>query len=207
MSKINKYINCYSLVLAIALSLACFQVIAAEDINTYPEASKTPEFTIYADPNGHYRGTVLINNIPFPFLIDTGATSVAIPSQIAARAGLILGKTVLSDTANGTVYGRLTKLDRLKVGNVTFSGAEASVLTGLNEVLIGMNILKYFHMSHSLNKLTLKLVNDAEFSAIRRAALATNNARSSISIKAPVTKWKKTVECDKDGLNCKTSYR
>jgi len=45
-----------------------------------------------ADKQGHFRGTVLINNIPMPFLIDTGATQTSIPITMANKAKLPIGE-------------------------------------------------------------------------------------------------------------------
>ncbi len=51
--------------------------------------SQTPKgVAIPADANGHYRGTLLINNIPMPFLVDTGATHTVIPTKLSYAARL-----------------------------------------------------------------------------------------------------------------------
>jgi len=68
---------------------------------------------LQADPGGHYRGVVLINNVPMPFIIDTGATYTSIPENMANTASLSFGKTILTNTANGQVNNQLTFINSL----------------------------------------------------------------------------------------------
>ncbi len=114
-----------------------------------------PGFSIQADSDGHYRGTVLINNVPMPFLIDTGATKIVVPTEMAYSARLPLGKAVQATTANGFAVNRLTRINSLKIGNVEIRNFDASVTDHLDEVLVGMNYLKLFRMTQDRNVLTL----------------------------------------------------
>jgi clan AA aspartic protease (TIGR02281 family) len=61
------------------------------------------------------------------FLVDTGATVIALPSGEAKRLGVDYekGQKVLMRTANGTGSGYLVKLDAVAVGGVTLYGVEA----------------------------------------------------------------------------------
>ncbi len=107
------------------------------------------------DRQGHFRGTALINNVPMPFMIDTGATRTAIPEKMAIAAGLSLGPSIQTSTAGGEVTDRLTRIDSLKIGNAEIKNLNADVNQYLDEVLIGMNTLKYFQMTQSGDTLTL----------------------------------------------------
>lgn len=54
-----------------------------------------------ADRQGHFTGTALINGVPMPFMIDTGATTTSVPSAMARAAGLPVGSPVRIATAGG----------------------------------------------------------------------------------------------------------
>ncbi len=107
------------------------------------------------DRQGHFRGTVLINNIKMPFMIDTGATRTSIPREMAIKAGLPFGQIVQTNTANGKNLSHETHINELKLGNVTIKNIKANINDHLTEVLIGMNTLKYFRMIQDNNTLTL----------------------------------------------------
>jgi aspartyl protease family protein len=107
------------------------------------------------DRQGHFRGTVLVNNVKMPFMIDTGATKTSIPRNMAIKAGLPFGRIVQTQTANGKNLSHETRLDELKLGNVTIKNIKANINDHLDEVLIGMNTLEYFKMIQNNNTLTL----------------------------------------------------
>lgn len=113
--------------------------------------------SIQADTNGHYRGTLLINNVAMPFLIDTGATQTVVPTKLAYAARLPLGLAFQSNTANGLAVLRNTHINSFKIGNVEVRGLEAATTDHLDEVLVGMNTLKYFRMTQDHNIMTLSL--------------------------------------------------
>lgn len=165
---------------------------------------------IKADRQGHFRGTVLINDVPMPFLIDTGATRTSIPANLAYTARLPVGAQVNSHTAGGTVIDRLTQINSLKIGNAEIRYLDANINEYLNEVLIGMNTLKYFNITQSGNTMTL-VANGASPEQIVQA-LAPSRPNT-IAIEQPViqpeikrpTAIKKTVVCDARNV-CATKY-
>lgn len=112
-----------------------------------------------ADRQGHFRGMALINNVAMPFMIDTGATLTAIPANLASAADLPFGRPVTANTAGGKAVDRLTNINSLKIGNAEIKNLDASINEHLDEVLIGMNTLKYFNMTQRGNIMTL-IAND-----------------------------------------------
>ncbi len=172
------------------------------------------------DRSGHFRGTALINGIEAPILIDTGATQTVIPEKIAAAAGLPIGKTIQKNTAGGQVLDHLTKIDSLKIGNAELKNLDASINQHLDEVLIGMNTLKYFRMTQEGNQLSLVAsddpINVAEIErhlpfvpAIQSTETPTFSLPEPPIAEQTATKaktnWKKSVVCDAQ-KNCKTVY-
>ncbi|WP_231883550.1 MULTISPECIES: retropepsin-like aspartic protease family protein [Methylomonas] len=104
----------------------------------------------------------MINNVPMPFLLDTGATRTVIPIAMAIKASLPFGDIVLSNTAGGKVADRSTQIASLALGNAVLRNLDAQINEHLDEVLIGMNTLKYFQMTQTGNTLTLVVNNPAD---------------------------------------------
>ncbi|MDO9160905.1 MAG: retropepsin-like aspartic protease [Methylococcaceae bacterium] len=151
------------------------------------------------DNQGHFRGIALINNVPMPFLIDTGATRTSIPANLAVAANLPFGSAVQSKTAGGQVTDHLTRINSLQIGNAEIRDLDANINQYLDEVLIGMNTLKYFHMAQNGDTLTLVANNYQAGNSMPINTLIPNNP-----IKKPIT-MKKTVTCDENKA-CKTTY-
>lgn len=157
-----------------------------------------------ADRQGHFRGTVLVNNVPMPFLVDTGATTTTIPANMAIAAGLPFGRQVQSNTAGGQVIHHVTQIKSFKIGSVGIRNLDAHINPHLNEVLIGMNTLKYFHMTQNENTLTLT----SNHQLAHRVKNAQAAVFDTVPIQQPIAKpviVKKKVTCDDNNI-CKTTY-
>ncbi|MCK9606381.1 MAG: retroviral-like aspartic protease family protein [Methylomonas sp.] len=165
---------------------------------------------IKADRQGHFRGTVIINNVPMPFLIDTGATITSIPANLAYAARLPIGAQINSNTAGGKVIDRLTQINSLKIGNAEIRNLDAAINQHLDEVLIGMNTLKYFNMSQSGNTLTLVANGSTPQQIVpaptpsRANTMTAEQPLIQPTLKRPTT-IKKTVTCDAKQV-CTTKY-
>ncbi len=118
------------------------------------------EVMVKSDERGHYTFTGQINGKRVYFLFDTGATTIAIPPQIAKKIGLIKGVEYYSNTANGKALSYATVLREVKVGDITMSNVEGSIATGLkgNKVLLGMSFLKHVEMTQFKGTLKLRVV-------------------------------------------------
>lgn len=123
------------------------------------EAGK--QIVITRDYDSHFRITGSINGLPVTFLIDTGATSVAIPAVIAKKAKLVEKTKVQTETAAGDSVGYLTRIDVLNVGGVDVHNISAIIIPDFDsdQVLLGMNVLSKFSIEQSNNTLTLTVPN------------------------------------------------
>lgn len=100
------------------------------------------EVRLRANPSGHYVASGLINGRDVTLLVDTGATSVAVPEAMAASLGLRRGPEITLRTANGDATGYLTRIDQLQLGSLVFEDVGANIAPGLNgEILLGMSAL------------------------------------------------------------------
>lgn len=116
------------------------------------------EFALSADHAGHYRIKGKINEYPVEFLVDTGATLVAIPQSIATQLHVTGRYPVTISTANGDVTGSLTRLQQLSFGEFELKDIKAVIIPGSDDdtVLLGMNVLSQFNMVQEDNRLVLK---------------------------------------------------
>ncbi len=108
---------------------------------------------------GHYVATGTINGHPVEFLLDTGATLVAVPEHIALQIGLKKGPAFQSQTANGISLSYATTIDELSLGGLTMRHVPASISSGMDfdQVLLGMSFLKHLQLSQQGQTLTLTL--------------------------------------------------
>jgi aspartyl protease family protein len=95
---------------------------------------------------GHYWVAGSINGRSVQFLVDTGATSVAINEVQARRLGIdyrVAGKQIVVSTASGTAKAWRVQLSSVKVGTIDVLGVEAVVVEGGSptDALLGMSFL------------------------------------------------------------------
>jgi len=112
---------------------------------------------------GHYVARGSINGEPVTFLLDTGATSVALPMKLARRLELPMRLGGMSKTANGLAQTWSTRLDSVSLGGLAARNVRAVVLPNMpgDEVLLGMNYLKRYEMIQRGNRLTLRVPGSA----------------------------------------------
>jgi len=118
----------------------------------------TVEVLLQSGRDGHYRMNGQINGQKVRLLLDTGATSVAIPVIVAKRLGLRSGAGIQVRTANGTATAHLTRLDSLQLGDIQLYDVEAIISPGMEgeEILLGMSALKQLEFTHKNGKLLLR---------------------------------------------------
>ncbi len=107
---------------------------------------------------GHYMVTGTINNNRVDFLLDTGATDVVIPGDIADRLGLLRGPAGRAMTANGPVTIYATTIARLRIGDIELHDVEASINPAMDNVpiLLGMSALGQIEFLQQGDSLTLR---------------------------------------------------
>ena len=108
---------------------------------------------------GHYVASGEINNQPVEFLLDTGATLVAIPEHIAKQLNLKKGRGFQSQTANGSSQSYATTIDRLTLGGIVMTNVPASISSGMefDEILLGMSFLKHLHLTQQGKQLRISV--------------------------------------------------
>ncbi|MBT8449575.1 MAG: TIGR02281 family clan AA aspartic protease [Gammaproteobacteria bacterium] len=111
--------------------------------------------------SGMYYVDGYINELGVRFLVDTGATLVAMNSQVAEQLGIdyrASGTQGVANTASGQVAAWRVQLNVVSVGNIRLSQVQAMVIEGAypTSVLLGMSFLGQIKMQDSGNLLTLE---------------------------------------------------
>tara|TARA_B110000305_G_scaffold27430_1_gene25464 strand:- start:96 stop:641 length:546 start_codon:yes stop_codon:yes gene_type:complete len=116
------------------------------------------EVVLQQNRQGHYVASGTVNNVSVLFLLDTGATDVAIPESIALAAGLQRGNTSRASTANGVVTVYSTRVAELTLGNIVLEDVNASITTSMagDTILLGMSALRQVEFSQRGDELTLR---------------------------------------------------
>ncbi|MBN8510927.1 MAG: retroviral-like aspartic protease family protein [Burkholderiales bacterium] len=109
---------------------------------------------------GHYTTGGAINGRPVRFMVDTGATVIALGQAEADRLGLPWrgGERTLTQTANGPVAVHRVSLDRVRVGEVELNNIAAVVVpAAMPYVLLGNSFLSRFQLARDSDVLRLEL--------------------------------------------------
>jgi len=115
--------------------------------------------SLTADARGHFITTGAVNGMSVRFLVDTGASAVALSVDEAKRAGVnyLAGTRGRVQTANGTVIVYNVKLDAVRIGDITVNNVDATIIEGdkLGIALLGMSFLNRMEMKRAGDTLTL----------------------------------------------------
>lgn len=149
----------------LALLTLLFQDVLEERFNPNMQpqvqlaADGTREVVLERNAQGHYVARGAINGLPATFLLDTGATDVALPEALARRLGLERHGGGISQTANGPVAVWRTRLDEVRLGSLILRDVRAVILPSMqasDPVLLGMSFLKEVDFSQRDGRLLLR---------------------------------------------------
>ena len=116
---------------------------------------------IYRDSTGMFKTVGSINGLPVKFLVDTGASSVAMNSAQARRLGIdyhVEGDLIYVSTASDVVPAYRVKLNIVKVGSIQLRNVSGVVIESAQpaDVLLGMTYLSRVEMINQGNRLILR---------------------------------------------------
>ncbi len=111
---------------------------------SYSDGDGRQSIVLQRNRAGHYVVSGTINGEPVEFLLDTGATDVAVPAPLAERLGLPRLARVRVMTANGYATAYSTRIASLSIGTIVESDLPATIVTNMpgDGVLLGMSLLK-----------------------------------------------------------------
>ena len=116
------------------------------------------EVVLVRNRYNHYVSSGKINGHGVTFMIDTGATQVALSPRLAKQLSLKPGVRGAALTANGVTQTTQTRIDTLQLGDILLQDVAASITDGMtgDEVLLGMSALKNIEFTHRSGALTLR---------------------------------------------------
>ncbi|MBN4058143.1 retroviral-like aspartic protease family protein [Mariprofundus ferrooxydans] len=117
----------------------------------------------YQDESGSMIVQGSVHGVAMRFIVDTGATYVAIPPAIAKQAGLydLKSKTIKVQTSNGEIEVPRVRLTDMNIGKMSQSRVRATIQTIAadkpNLGLLGMSFLKNYKVTVHQDKKTIEL--------------------------------------------------
>jgi aspartyl protease family protein len=98
-------------------------------------------------PDGHFYADARVNGASVRFLVDTGASGVALAQEDARRAGIPISPSsfqVIGRGASGEVRGESVVLERVSLGHKDAQNLPGVILEGSEQSLLGQNFLRSF---------------------------------------------------------------
>lgn len=119
------------------------------------------EVQVWRDSAGMYTTVGSINGMPVSFLVDTGASRLALNAGEARRLGIdfrVIGAPTTVATASGVARAWALKLDSVKVGTLEVRNVDAVVLEGNAPrlALLGMSYLGRLEIDNDGRLMTLR---------------------------------------------------
>ena len=122
------------------------QAIAEAERHKAFSAWSAGETVLPRGQNGHFFADAQVNGVPVGFMVDTGASTIALTGADASAAGLTWNDAdiqVVASGASGPVYGVFTRLDQVTLGGHEASDIDAIIVPeGLGISLLGQSFLR-----------------------------------------------------------------
>jgi aspartyl protease family protein len=123
-----------------------------------PNPNSRQSVTLSADTRGHFVTDAAINGGQVRVLVDTGASTIALPARDAQRLGIDYrkGQRLSVSTAAGATEAYRVMLDTVRVGGIELHNVEGVVIEkGLEIGLLGMTFLNRLEMRRDGPQMTL----------------------------------------------------
>lgn len=130
-----------------------------QNVASQSSGSGPASATLTADAAGHFVTTGNVNGTTVRFIVDTGASMIALGANDARRIGLDpnKGEVGFSQTANGVTQVTRVKLNSVRVGDIVLNNVDATVhQQDLPYALLGMSFLNRMEMQRNGETMTLK---------------------------------------------------
>lgn len=161
-AKLGKYFAWFAWIALLAILYLWFgnllerQQNPNQDVTTYAENGRAV-VELTQNRAGMYVANGSINGQQVTFMLDTGATQVAIPQPIAEQLNLSRGAQVLVRTANGTARAYTTTISELRLGDIHLRNVAGTIVPGYEseQILLGMSALSTLEFNQQNRVLTI----------------------------------------------------
>ncbi len=150
-------------ILGLALMTSLFSGVIEQKINPNqsPNAryvNGATEVVLKQNSQGHYVTNGTINGKNVTFLLDTGATDVAVPAHIAAKVDMRRGRPIQVMTANGITTAYQSWIAEVGIDDLIIQDVDANINPAMTDdfILLGMSALKQLEFTQRGDTLTLK---------------------------------------------------
>lgn len=126
---------------------------------TISDSQHYREVTLSRSQGSHYIAKGSINNREVTFIVDTGATLVALPASLAEELQLDIQGRGQARTAGGIIAVNYARLNSVRLGNIELHDIPASISAdhhGIDKVLLGMSFLKELELIQKDGQLLIR---------------------------------------------------
>jgi len=136
-------------------------VLLGTQIGSSFKRDSQPFTNVFRNERGMFTAVGTINGFPVNFLLDTGASSVALNRAAAKRLGIdfrLKGTPMFVSTASGTERAWRVILSKVQVGDITLTNVEGVVIEADSSpgVLLGMSFLGRLQMTNKGDSMKLQ---------------------------------------------------
>ena len=156
------YIIAAALLIALLTALFSGLLSHRNNPNKNPQTALTDsghvQILLQRNAEGHYVANGFVNGTEVVFLLDTGATTIAVPIEMATQLSLKPGQQITTVTANGMTNAYLTNIKSVKLGEIIEYDVPAALVPNLpgGQILLGMSFLKRLDFSQRGDTLILE---------------------------------------------------
>jgi aspartyl protease family protein len=133
-------------------------LVRGQTYSSSGSASGPQSVTLAAGASGHVLAEGMVNGGAVRFVVDTGATLVALPGSDANRLGIDFrkGEAGTIQTAAGPTPAYRVKLDKVRIGTIELNNVDGVVIeNGLPVALLGMSFLNRVEMKQENGRMTM----------------------------------------------------
>lgn len=110
-----------------------------------PAPAEAIEVTLQRSSDRHFYAEASVNGKPVRFLVDTGASEIALTEEDARKIGISVDPAkyeLIGQGASGMVRGQYVELKGLELDGIKQSDAKAVVIQGASVSLLGQPFLE-----------------------------------------------------------------
>jgi aspartyl protease family protein len=103
------------------------------------------EITLDRNSDRHFYADAGVNGHSVRFLVDTGASEIALTEEDARKVGIVVDPRkyeFIGQGASGMVRGQYVELGEIELGGIRQNGAKAVVIQGASVSLLGQPFLE-----------------------------------------------------------------
>lgn len=147
-------------VIIVAILVAAFELWQQSNrgrISKSTSHANYHEVVLVRGRDNHYRLDAYVNGVKVHFLLDTGASKVALPKLVAKKANVHGHVPIQVNTANGVTQATLSRINELTIGSIRLNNISTVIMaSGGHIALLGMSALKKIEMINRGDKLILR---------------------------------------------------